>query len=59
MRITQGWPNAQGLNLGDGRGRMVGGERGYTGASARVSSVKFTGGFSALVVVGVRTLVWF
>ena len=59
MRITQGWPNAQDLNLGDGRGRLIGSERENTGASAQSQYIQFTGGFSALVVVGVCTLVLF
>ena len=59
MRITQGWPNAQDLNLGDGRGRLIGSERENTGASAQSQFTQSTGGFSALVVVGVCTLVSF
>ena len=59
MRITQGWPNAQDLNLGDGRRRLVGSERENTGASAQSQFIQSTGGFSALVVVGVCTLVLF
>ena len=57
MKITQGWPNAQDLNLGDGRGRLIGSERENTGASAQSQFTQSTGGFSALVVVGVGTLV--
>ena len=59
MEVTQGWPNAQGLNLGDGRGRLIGSGRENTGASAQSQFIQSTGGFSALVVVGVCTLVSF
>ena len=59
MRITQGWPNAQDLNLGDGRGQLIEDEHGDTGASAQSQFTQSTGGFSALVVVSVCTLVSF